>query len=96
MKAMELPMLVGAVLLAASSGCMFAPRADLDDALARNRALSEQSRAQLAEIENIKAHNRDVENRLVHSEQQLAVLEQNSAIERQQIAGYEDRDRIAK
>jgi hypothetical protein len=24
------------------------------------------------------------------------VLEQNSAIERQQIAGYEDRDRIAK
>jgi hypothetical protein len=68
----------------------------LDDALARNRALSEQSRAQLAEIENIKAHNRDVENRLVHSEQQLALLEQNHAIERQQIAGYEDRDRIAK
>ncbi len=38
----------------------------------QNRALSEQSRAQLAEIENLKIHTRNVEDQLIHAEQDLA------------------------
>jgi len=89
MKAKVLPLLLGVVLLTATSGCLVAPVTELNDALTRNRVLSEQSRAQLVEIENIKAHNRDVEDRLVRSEQQLATLEQKASLDRQQIARYE-------
>jgi chemotaxis protein MotB len=42
----------------------------------QNRALSEQTRAQLAEIENLKIHSRTVEDRLIKAEEDLARAEQ--------------------
>jgi chemotaxis protein MotB len=42
----------------------------------QNRTLTEQSRAQLAEIENLKVHSRSVEDRLIRAEQELARIEQ--------------------
>jgi chemotaxis protein MotB len=41
----------------------------------QNRALTEQSRAQLAEIENLKIHARGVEDRLIRAEEDLARVE---------------------
>ncbi|MEX0677963.1 MAG: OmpA family protein [Pirellulales bacterium] len=42
----------------------------------QNRALSEQGRAQLAEIENLKIHARHVEDQLIRAEEDLARLDQ--------------------
>ncbi len=43
----------------------------------QNRVLSEQSRAQLAEIENLKIHKRRVEDELISAERQLAELDRS-------------------
>ena len=40
--------------VATLTGCMLAPRTELNAANAQNRALSDQNRAELAEIENLK------------------------------------------
>ncbi len=50
----------------------------------QNRVLTEQTRAQLAEIENLKIHNRRVEDELIQAEQELAQLDRRS---RQHLAG---------
>jgi hypothetical protein len=58
--------------LVAAPGCLVAPKTELNAALAQNRVLMEQNRAQLIQIENLTTHNRDVENKLIRDEQQLA------------------------
>ena len=58
----------------AMSGCMV-PAADFNAAQTQNRALTEQNRALLAEAENRNAHTRDLEDRLIRSEKQLASLQ---------------------
>jgi chemotaxis protein MotB len=73
-------------------GCVVAPRTELNAANAQNRGLSEQNRAQLAEIENLRQHNRTVENRLIHSEEQLAVLQERANLDQKQLESY-DRER---
>ena len=55
-------------------GCQ-ASQSQVDTFESNNRALSEQSRAQLAEIENLKIHTRGVEDRLIHAEEDLARFE---------------------
>lgn len=42
----------------------------------QNRVLTEQSRSQLAEIQNLKIHTRNVEDKLINSERELAQLDQ--------------------
>ena len=44
----------------------------------QNRTLTEQTRAQLAEIENLKIHSRHVEDQLIRAEEDLARLEQKA------------------
>ena len=52
------------------------PRKSQVNALqSQNRTLSEQTRAQLAEIENLKIHSRKVEDRLIRAEEDLARAE---------------------
>jgi len=62
------------VVALAAWGCQTS-QSQVDTLKAQNRALSEQSRAQLAEIENLKIHNRGVEDRLIDAEENLARLE---------------------
>ncbi|MHB1035159.1 MAG: OmpA/MotB family protein [Pirellulales bacterium] len=50
------------------AGCAFVPQSDFDACQAQNRTLVEQTRAQLAEIENLKTHSRDVEDQLMRAE----------------------------
>jgi chemotaxis protein MotB len=92
--------LLGLLLAAASlcsAGCMFVPRTQLNGALAQNRALMEQSRAQLAEIENLRIHSRNIENQLLRTEEQLALLEERLGLDGSQLADYRrEQDRIAR
>ena len=75
--------------LVCSSGCLFVPKAELTDCQVRNRALAEQHRAQLAEIENLKVHNRNTEDRLMRTEEDLAVLEERLGASKNQLVNYE-------
>jgi chemotaxis protein MotB len=88
MKAPVWPLLCAAVATALP-GCLFAPKTELNASQAQNRALAEQNRAQLAEIENLKIHNRTVEDRLIRSEEQAAVSQERAGLERKQLEGYQ-------
>lgn len=76
-------------LLALSSGCVFVPKTKLTASETQNRALSEQNRAQLTEIENLKVHTRDVEEQLARTEQRLALFQQRVGLDGEQLANYE-------
>ena len=57
------------------SGCAVVPATQWNSLQAQNRALAEQNQVQLAEIENLRAHNRTVEDNLLRDEKQLATAE---------------------
>jgi chemotaxis protein MotB len=84
---------LGLLLFAASAailpGCLFAPRTELNSAQVQNRVLSEQNKAQLAEIDNLKAHSRELEDRVIRSEKQAALLRERTSLDKRQLEGYE-------
>ena len=80
--------------LTAASGCLFVPKTQLSASQGRNRALAEQSRAQLAEIENLKIHARNTENQLIRTEEELGLLEEEVGLDRKQLVDYR-RERAA-
>ena len=55
----------------------------------QNRALSEQCRAQLAEIENLKIHSRNAGEQLIRTEKELALLQEEIGLDRQQLSNYQ-------
>jgi flagellar motor protein MotB len=61
--------------LAPAAGC-YVPKSQLVNYETTNRVLSEQNRAQLVEIENLKAHSRQTEDQLIRAEQELAARDQ--------------------
>ena len=63
---------LGTGLLAA--GCGYVPKNQLTACQSQNRALAEQTKAQLAEIENLKVHTHSVEDQLIRAEEDLARL----------------------
>lgn len=69
-------------------GCMFVPAAKWNASQARNRDLTEQNRAQLAEIENLRRHDRTLEDRLIRGEKQLALLQERADLDRKQLESY--------
>jgi chemotaxis protein MotB len=76
-------------------GCLFVPKTELNASLAQNRALTEQSQAQLAEIGNLKAHTRALEDRVIRGEKQLALSQERSSLDRKQLDSYErERDEL--
>jgi chemotaxis protein MotB len=86
-------MLAWAMLAASAAvalpGCLFAPRTALNAATAQNRALAEQNRAQLTEIENLKAHSRTLEDRIIHSEEQLALMQERAGLDKKQLDSFQ-------
>lgn len=73
----------------ASTGCQMVSRNKLAACESQNRTLLEQTRAQLAEIENLKSHSRLVEQQLRTTEEDLALLEQQLGLSRKRLASYE-------
>jgi chemotaxis protein MotB len=78
----------GVSAAAVFSGCVV-PKAQWNALSVENRSLSEQNRAQLAEIENLKNHSRTLEDRIIHSDEQTAKLQEQTALDHKQIAQYE-------
>jgi chemotaxis protein MotB len=78
--------LVAAVAL---PGCLFVPKTQLNAVEAENRALSDQNRAQLTEIDNLKVHSRSVEDRMIRSEEQVALLQERATLDKKQMEGYQ-------
>lgn len=70
-------------------GCGLNALADLESAQARSRVLAEQNRAQLSEIENLRHHGRQTENDLRSAEQRLVSSEEQLALVRRQLANYQ-------
>ncbi len=69
-------------------GCKIVPLAEWNTLEARSRALEERNRAQLTELENLRRHGRALEDRLVRNEKQLALLQEQSEIDRDQLQTY--------
>ena len=61
-----------AAMCAALAACGCSSSGKVAAIESQNRTLSEQTRAQLAEIENLKIHSRTVEDRLIRAEEDLA------------------------
>ena len=89
--------LLALALLLPAAGCAMVSRNQLTACEAQSRELNEQNKAQLAEIANLKAHNRTVENRLMKAEEELAMLEERVGIDKQKLSNYEyERDQVGQ
>lgn len=71
------------------TGCLFTSKARLNDAQAQSRILSQQNSAQLTEIENLKNHGGNLENKLIRSEEEMAMLKEQIDLDRRRMANYE-------
>jgi chemotaxis protein MotB len=76
-------------LLLAFAGCQTVTKSQFTSCQSQNRTLTEQTKAQLAEIENLKIHTRHVEDQLIRAEEDLARLEQQNG--RQKLSNSRNR-----
>lgn len=84
-----------ALLPCAYAGCGFVPKTQFNACETQTRILNEQSKAQLAEIANLKAHSRKLEDELLQAEKELSGLEQRAAADQKRLANFQvERDRI--
>jgi chemotaxis protein MotB len=68
------------------AGCNWVPQGKFSALESQSRILSEQNKAQLAEIENLKSHARTVEDQLIRAERDLAIVEQKKNVSTTQLA----------
>jgi len=64
--------------LGAGLGCQYVPKQEFVAVQNHNQALVEQTKAQTAEIENLKVHARNLSEQLLNAEGELAALEKRS------------------
>jgi chemotaxis protein MotB len=89
----RLPIFLVLAAACAAPGCSASGR-KATEAQAQNRVLTEQNRAQLAEIENLRAHNRQIEDQLIRTEDDLAMIEEQIGLDGEGLAAFR-RDRAA-
>ena len=70
-------------------GCTLVPTTDYNACQAENRNLADQNRAQLAEFENLRVHSRDLEDRVIRSERQLAQVQEQGSLDQKQLEAYQ-------
>ena len=83
---MRLPFLMMLLGIAAAPGCGWVPQSKFSSLESQSRILTEQTKAQIAEIENLKNHSRTIEDQLIRAEQQLAQLEKKDTVSNTQLA----------
>lgn len=89
MKAIHLlPASLVLATLTALPGCLGVPRWQLTAYQSQNRALAEQCRAQLAQIENLEIHKRNIEDQFFRTDEELQLMEEEVGLDRKQLAGY--------
>jgi len=74
--------------LPAMAGCLFVPVTTHRACETQNRNLTELSRAQAVEIENLKTHARTKEDQLLEAERSLAQMEEELGVSRHQLASF--------
>jgi chemotaxis protein MotB len=77
-------------------GCQWVSPGKLAAEQSQSRVLAEQNQAQQQEIENLKAHNRTIENQLIQAEEELAELDARRGVERKQIVNYQRERRTVR
>jgi chemotaxis protein MotB len=70
-------------------GCLLVPKTKLNEAQTENHVLTEQNRAQLTEINNLREHGRTLEDRLMQTEEELALYHEQNGRDCKQLAEYE-------
>ena len=79
------------------AGCGMVPYRDLARSRSQNRDLADKIEEQLAQLENLKTHNRSTSDRLADAEKQLAVYTEESGLDRRQLANYKKQhERLAR
>jgi chemotaxis protein MotB len=87
--------LILTVALGLLTGCTALTGVDYQALKSQNQALAERNRAQAAELENLQVHTRNTEDQLMRAEQDLALLDEQRGLDRQQLANYQtERDRL--
>jgi flagellar motor protein MotB len=76
-------------MLGVLPGCCV-PRWQLTQYQSQNRELTEQCRAQLAEIENLRIHSRNAADQLIRAEEGLALLEDQLGLDRKQLDNFRE------
>lgn len=83
-----------AVLLFAG-GCSFVPKTQFNAVETQVRILNEQSKAQLAEISNLKTHSRKLEDQLLQAEKELAAAQARSDADRKRVTNFQvEREKV--
>jgi outer membrane protein OmpA-like peptidoglycan-associated protein len=80
--------LIAAAALVSLSGCVVS-KSQLNEAQTENRVYADQNKAQLVEIDGLKTRARQLEDKLVQAEEELAIIGQQSQLDRTQLAKYE-------
>ena len=95
MSATRFTLIVGAaVALLMQSGCL-SPGSKISGLKTKNASLADRVRAQQARIENMEVHGRNTEDQLIRTEEDLALLEEQSGLDRKQLANlYNQRDHV--
>ena len=91
----RLTLIVGAATtLFLQSGCL-SSNSQVNSLKTKNVSLADRVRAQQARIENLEVHSRSTENQLIRTEEDLALLEAQSGLDRKQLANlHHQRDRV--
>jgi chemotaxis protein MotB len=80
---------LGGLVLALASGCGLVTQSQLAAVQSQNRVLTDQNRAQLEELSNLKVHARQTEDQLRAAEKKMAALEDQVGLGRQQLSNFE-------
>jgi chemotaxis protein MotB len=83
MRSLYLISIFGAI---AVTGCGWVPQGKFSALESQSRILTEQNKAQLAEIENLKSHSRTIEDQLIRAEHELAKVEKKQNVSSAQLA----------
>jgi hypothetical protein len=59
-------------------GCFFVPKTTFNEIQSENRVLTEQNRAQLTEIGNLREHAKTLEDRLARTEEEMALSQEQN------------------
>jgi len=87
------PALLAAALCA---GCAIVPSADWQTLKSEHAVLLEENRAQTARVQNLQSHCRNVEDQLMRTEEELALLDEEYQISRQKLDSYQfDRTQLS-
>lgn len=88
-------LLFSAVAVCFAGGCAFVPKTQFNAVETQVRILNEQSKAQLAEISNLKSHSRKLEDQLLQAEKELSAAQARSDSDRKRVTNFQvEREKV--